>query len=67
MTWAALSELFWTLFPFATGVAGYLLGGAAAAYRVDKRQSARRDLSAQLRSPIDLYPSDISGFWEARR
>jgi hypothetical protein len=67
MTWAALSELGWTLLPASTGVAGYLLGGAAAAYRVDKRQAAHRDLSAQLRRPVDLYPSDVSGFWEARR
>ena len=45
---------------------GILIGGAVTRYRVGKRQSSRRDLAAQLRSPIDLEPCEFTGFWRER-
>lgn len=55
MIWAAISFL-----------AGIAVGWTAARYRVVKRQSDRRDLSFELRSPVDLEPCEFSHGWEVR-
>lgn len=62
-TWA---DLFFTLLPFGTAIAGYLVGGAAARNAVRKREASRRDLAAELRSPVDLEPCEFSAHWQVR-
>lgn len=59
-------DLFIALSPLVSGVAGYLLGGAAARRQIGKREAARRDLAAELRSHVDLEQCEFSHDWRVR-
>ncbi|MET3790682.1 hypothetical protein [Aquamicrobium terrae] len=60
-------DLFVALSPVVTGFAGYLLGRAAARHEIIKREAARRDLAAELRSHVDLEQCEFTRDWEVRR
>lgn len=62
-TWA---DLFFAILPFGTGIAGYLIGGWASRVQIRNREAARRDLAAELRSPVDLEPCEFSHDWSVR-
>lgn len=52
---------------FLSGLAfGALIGATATRYRIRQRQAARRDLAAELRSPVDLEPCEFSHDWSVR-
>ncbi|MER8827204.1 hypothetical protein NKH73_14040 [Mesorhizobium sp. M0938] len=43
-----------------TAVVSFLTGWTLALNRIQKRQTARRELAMQLRSPLDLAPADFA-------
>lgn len=45
---------------------GIILGGSYSIRQINKREALRRDLAAELRSPVDLEPCEFSHDWSVR-
>lgn len=57
----------WALLVSASFLAGIVLGYLLASKRRSSLLASKRELSIQLRAPLDLDPSEFSYGWEARQ